>query len=140
MNPPALHPVRRPDCGVERDQAPEAGSEQRGSFEAERVQDLEQVGGGAVERIGQHLVSQIQGAPEPAFRVSPVDRVGAILNAVGTSLRDALLDGLVFAPGSVEVCDVWVGGRHVVQGGRHPDEAEVEEGLRRVRRRLDDAS
>ena len=47
-----------------------------------------------VERIGAQLVDQMQAAPEPAFRASPVDRVGAILNSVGASLRDALLTGL----------------------------------------------
>ncbi|NKX46425.1 FliG C-terminal domain-containing protein [Roseicyclus persicicus] len=47
-----------------------------------------------VERIGAQLVQQMQADPEPAFRKSPVDRVGAILNSVGAGLREALLGGL----------------------------------------------
>ncbi len=47
-----------------------------------------------VDRIGTHLALQLQGIPEPAFRASPVDRVGAILNAVNGTLREALLGGL----------------------------------------------
>ena len=47
-----------------------------------------------VDRIGAHLLRQMQEAPEPAFRAGPVDRVGAILNAVGMDLREALLGGL----------------------------------------------
>jgi flagellar motor switch protein FliG len=47
-----------------------------------------------VDRIGAHLLRQMQDDPEPAFRASPVDRVGAILNSVGAGLRDALLSGL----------------------------------------------
>ena len=47
-----------------------------------------------VDRIGTHLALQLQAAPEPAFRTSPVDRVGAILNAVNGGLREALLGGL----------------------------------------------
>ncbi|MBF9060501.1 flagellar motor switch protein FliG [Rhodobacterales bacterium HKCCSP123] len=47
-----------------------------------------------VERIGEQLVDQMRELPEPAFRASPVDRVGAILNSVGASLRDTLLAGL----------------------------------------------
>jgi flagellar motor switch protein FliG len=47
-----------------------------------------------VERIGAHLLAQMQDDPEPAFRSSPVDRVGAILNSVSGSLRETLLGGL----------------------------------------------
>lgn len=47
-----------------------------------------------VERIGSHLWAQMQSVAEPAFRASPVDRVGAILNAVSGALRDTLLGGL----------------------------------------------
>jgi flagellar motor switch protein FliG len=47
-----------------------------------------------VERIGAQLLQQLQAAPESAFRASPVDRVGAILNSVGSGLREALLGGL----------------------------------------------
>jgi len=47
-----------------------------------------------VERIGAHLVGQMQADPQPAFRASPVDRVGAILNAVSGGLRETLLGGL----------------------------------------------
>lgn len=47
-----------------------------------------------VERIGAHLLGQMQADPEPAFRASPVDRVGAILNSVGSALRETLLGGL----------------------------------------------
>jgi flagellar motor switch protein FliG len=47
-----------------------------------------------VNRIGTQLLAQMQAAPEPAFRASPVDRVGAILNSVGSGLREAVLGGL----------------------------------------------
>ena len=47
-----------------------------------------------VERIGVHLAAQLQAEAEPAFRVSPVDRVGAMLNAVSGALRESLLGGL----------------------------------------------
>lgn len=47
-----------------------------------------------VERIGTHLLGQMQSDPDPAFRASPVDRVGAILNSVGSALRETLLGGL----------------------------------------------
>lgn len=47
-----------------------------------------------VDRIGSQLLAQMHAAPEPAFRASPVDRVGAILNSVGGGLREALLGGL----------------------------------------------
>lgn len=47
-----------------------------------------------VERIGGQLLAQMQAAPKPAFRASPVDRVGAILNSVGSTLRESLLGGL----------------------------------------------
>ena len=47
-----------------------------------------------VDRIGAHLAAQFQDEAEPAFRASPVDRVGAILNAVGGALRESLLGGL----------------------------------------------
>lgn len=47
-----------------------------------------------VDRIGTHLALQLQAVAEPAFRASPVDRVGAILNAVSGALRETLLGGL----------------------------------------------
>lgn len=47
-----------------------------------------------VARIGSQLLAQMQAAPEPAFRASPVDRVGAILNSVSGALRETLLGGL----------------------------------------------
>lgn len=47
-----------------------------------------------VDRIGHQLLSQMQTAPESAFRSSPVDRVGAILNSVGSTLREVVLGGL----------------------------------------------
>lgn len=47
-----------------------------------------------VAEIGAYLWGQMQATPQPAFPTSAVDRVGAILNAVRTSLRDGLLDGL----------------------------------------------
>lgn len=47
-----------------------------------------------VERIGAHLLAQMLADPEPAFRSSPVDRVGAILNSVSGALRETLLGGL----------------------------------------------
>ncbi|GAA5067945.1 flagellar motor switch protein FliG [Roseibacterium beibuensis] len=47
-----------------------------------------------VTRIGEHLFQQMTTRPQPAFRASPVDRVGAILNAVSGAARDTLLEGL----------------------------------------------
>ena len=47
-----------------------------------------------VDRIGAHLLAQMLADPEPAFRSSPVDRVGAILNSVSGALRETLLGGL----------------------------------------------
>lgn len=47
-----------------------------------------------VDRIGMQLLTRLQDVPETAFQASPVDRVGAILNAVASDARDALLDGL----------------------------------------------
>ena len=47
-----------------------------------------------VDRIGDHLLGQVRAAPPSSFRASPVDRVGAILNAVSAGLRDTLLGGL----------------------------------------------
>lgn len=47
-----------------------------------------------VARIGEHLLRQVYNAPENAFRSNAVDRVGAILNAVRSTARDSLLDGL----------------------------------------------
>lgn len=47
-----------------------------------------------VDRIGAQLLAQMLADPEPAFRSSPVDRVGAILNAVSGALRETLLGGL----------------------------------------------
>ncbi len=45
-------------------------------------------------RIGEHLHAQIVARPKPTFESGPVERVGAMLNAVGTVSRDAVLDGL----------------------------------------------
>ena len=55
-------------------------------------------------RIGEHLHAQIVAQPKPTFEKGAVERVGAILNAVGTTSRDAVLAGLDardadFAPG-----------------------------------------
>lgn len=47
-----------------------------------------------VARIGTHLLAQMSSLPDPAFRGSPVDRVGAILNTVTGAARDSLLDRL----------------------------------------------
>ena len=47
-----------------------------------------------VAEIGAQLWAQLQQSPQPAFQTGAVDRVGAILNAVKTSLRDGMLDGL----------------------------------------------
>lgn len=49
---------------------------------------------GMVARIGEHLLMQLRAAPQSSFQASPVDRVGAILNAVNAGLRDTLLGGL----------------------------------------------
>lgn len=45
-------------------------------------------------RIGEHLHAQIVALPKPTFDTRPVERVGAILNAVGSAARDAVLAGL----------------------------------------------
>jgi flagellar motor switch protein FliG len=45
-------------------------------------------------RIGEQLHARILAEPKRAFRTDPVSRVGAILNAVGSAARDAVLDGL----------------------------------------------
>jgi flagellar motor switch protein FliG len=45
-------------------------------------------------RIGEHLHAQIVAKPKATFDTGPVDRVGAMLNAVGTASRDAVLAGL----------------------------------------------
>lgn len=47
-----------------------------------------------VHRIGLALVAQIESIPEPAFRATPVERVGAILNYSPASTRDDVLLGL----------------------------------------------
>jgi len=47
-----------------------------------------------VARIGRHLSIQLHNQPKSAFKSGPVDRVGAMLNAVASSTRDALLTGL----------------------------------------------
>lgn len=45
-------------------------------------------------RIGEQLHAQIVARPKAAFQNQPGERVGAILNAVGSSSRDAVLEGL----------------------------------------------
>ena len=45
-------------------------------------------------RIGEHLHAQILAKPKATFDTGPVDRVGAMLNAVGSASRDAVLAGL----------------------------------------------
>jgi flagellar motor switch protein FliG len=45
-------------------------------------------------RIGEHLHAQIVAQPKATFENGPAERVGAILNAVGTASRDAVLAGL----------------------------------------------
>jgi flagellar motor switch protein FliG len=45
-------------------------------------------------RIGEQLHAQIVAEPKPAFQNGPGERVGAILNAVGSDARDAVLEGL----------------------------------------------
>lgn len=47
-----------------------------------------------VRRIGLALVAQVESEPEPAFRATPVERVGAILNYSPASTRDDVLEGL----------------------------------------------
>lgn len=47
-----------------------------------------------VRRIGLALVAQIEAEPEPAFRATPVERVGAILNYSPATTRDDVLEGL----------------------------------------------
>ena len=55
-------------------------------------------------RIGEHLHAQIVAQPKATFDTRPAERVGAMLNAVGTASREAVLAGLdtrdaVFADG-----------------------------------------
>lgn len=47
-----------------------------------------------VRRIGLALIAQIEALPAKAFDVTPVDRVGAILNVASAQTRDAVLEGL----------------------------------------------
>jgi len=47
-----------------------------------------------VRRIGLALVQDIETRPRPAFEVSPVERVGAILNYARAAIRDKVLEGL----------------------------------------------
>jgi flagellar motor switch protein FliG len=47
-----------------------------------------------VRRIGEQLHAQIVAVPKPAFRQGSVQRVGAILNAAGTTARERVLAGL----------------------------------------------
>lgn len=47
-----------------------------------------------VRRIGLALVQDIETRPRPAFEVSPVERVGAILNYARAAIRDEVLEGL----------------------------------------------
>ena len=47
-----------------------------------------------VRRIGISLASQLDAQPPKAFDISPVERVGAILNVSGASIRDDVLKGL----------------------------------------------
>jgi flagellar motor switch protein FliG len=68
--------------------------EQRAQVIAHAVSLTSTVSPQTVERIGLHLLTQMLAEPEPAFRASPVDRVGAILNAVNSGVRESLLGGL----------------------------------------------
>ncbi len=47
-----------------------------------------------VDQIGAHLLRRLDADPVSAFLSGPVDRVSAILNAVTSQARDAVLDGL----------------------------------------------
>lgn len=47
-----------------------------------------------VNRIGKALVAQLDAKPAPAFRVAAADRLGLILNAAKSKLREDLLNGL----------------------------------------------
>jgi len=47
-----------------------------------------------VTQIGEHLLRQVRAEPLAAFETDPVNRVGAILNAVKAGIRDDVLDGL----------------------------------------------
>ena len=49
---------------------------------------------------------------------------------------DTILDSFAFAGGSDMVADVWAGGRHVVQGGRHVAREDITAAYRRAVRDL----
>ena len=51
----------------------------------------ESVAPGTVTRIGAALARQLDDRPRPAFRATPGERFGAILNETGAHLRDTLL-------------------------------------------------
>lgn len=58
------------------------------------VSQTENVAPEIVERIGRALADQHGSRPPKAFDDPPVERVGAILNATGSSTREEVLDGL----------------------------------------------
>lgn len=49
---------------------------------------------GAIERIGQSLIAQMENKPERAFDKSPAERVGLILTVAAPRIRDEVLSGL----------------------------------------------
>ncbi|WP_127103904.1 formimidoylglutamate deiminase [Pararhodobacter zhoushanensis] len=91
------------------------------------------------------LEGAAQGGAQAAGRDAGALREGALadllaLDTGGVDLEgragDALLDAWIFAGDDRAVRDVWSGGRHVVQAGRHVARAEIETGYRAVLRRL----
>ncbi len=49
---------------------------------------------------------------------------------------DDLLDALIFGTPQPKVTDVFVGGRHVIKDGRHPDEVMAQEAMRQTMREI----
>jgi len=77
---------------------------ERARLAALALADTAKIPPDVVMRIGRALAAQIAARPEPAFPLPATSRVGAILNATSTELRDRMLDALdaedaVFAEG-----------------------------------------
>lgn len=104
---------------------------------SQRLRDVERnvmvVGEGSV---GETLyLGAAKGGAQAVGRDAGEIRVGALADLVAADSRDVslcalgndkLLDGLCFAADDQVVTDVWSGGRHKVQGGRHVAREAVE--------------
>lgn len=81
--------------------------------------------GGALVRAALAGGAQALGAPDPAVRPgAPADLVALADPLALSPCGDRVLDRWVFGR-DVEVSEVWVGGAHVVTGGRHRDRDRI---------------